>query len=86
MMQSINDFILILNNEKWLHLIILFTGLVCGWFCRNGSVFWVLFGLFVVSPIIYLLIAIDYWIATLSFILGFLIHTGEPLYRKISRL
>ncbi len=61
-----------------------FFGLVFGWFCRKGKIGWMLIGFLAIGQFIEHLIVADYKIATLSFILGFLIHTWKPLYRKMT--
>jgi hypothetical protein len=63
--------------------IIFILGLFMGWFMRKGKVFWCLLTIIVFSPILESIAMRDDFFITLAFTLGFLVHTGKPIYRKI---
>jgi len=75
-----------INNDLLVFMgLFFFFGLLLGWFCRKGSLFWIFVGLMICSPIVGLVMDLNLWFVTTPFILGFLIHTGKPLLRKVTQ-
>ena len=73
-----------MNNETYVFMgIIFFLGLTLGWFCRKGNVLMILIGIFLFAPFLDFIIAANVWFMTVPFVLGFLVHTAKPLYRKL---
>ena len=60
-----------------------FLGLTMGWFCRKGSLFWIFVSIFIFAPLLEFIMQVDVWIFTVPFVLGFLVHTAKPLWRKL---
>jgi len=65
--------------------LIFFVGFTLGWFCRKGSIIWSFIGLMICIPVIEILMTVDVWFLTIPFVLGFLVHTGKPLYRRLTQ-
>ncbi len=61
-----------------------FLGLTLGWFFRKGNVFWIIVSFMFFAPVIDFIIRADLWIFTVPYILGFLVHTAKPLWRKFT--
>lgn len=63
-----------------------FIGLFIGWFFRNGiSIIGIIVILFLL-PILTLISDLNWWPLTAAFVVGFLIHTWKPLYKKVQQL
>ena len=76
-----------MNTETLVFLgIFWFVGLFIGWFFRNGISVVGVIVLFFVFPVFTFLADLDWWPLTASFVFGLLIHTWQPLYRKIQTL
>lgn len=65
--------------------IIFFLGLTFGWICRKGNAFMIIMGLMFFGPIMLFIMGANLWGVTVPFILGFLVHTGKPLYMRLSK-
>jgi hypothetical protein len=66
--------------------VVCFLGLFLGWFFRNGITVWAVIALILFAPIFGIMMDLDLLLVTGAFILGFLIHTWKPIYRKIQKL
>jgi len=64
--------------------VVFFLGLTLGWFFRKGSIIMIFIGMWIFAPLIDFIIRADVWIFTVPYILGFLVHTGKPLWRKFT--
>ena len=62
---------------------VFFLGLTFGWFCRKFNPIMIIIGLCIFAPILDFLMAVDHWILTTPFVLGFLVHTAKPIYNKL---
>ena len=71
------------TESKIFFFIIFFLGLTFGWFFRKGNIFWMIVATLVFAPLLEIIMKIDDWFFTLPFVLGFLVHTAKPIYRKI---
>lgn len=65
--------------------IMFFLGLTLGWFFRKGSIIMIFIGMMIFAPFLDALIRADNWIYTVPYVLGFLIHTAKPLWRRLTR-
>jgi hypothetical protein len=65
--------------------VMFFLGLTLGWFFRKGSIFWIFVAMLIFAPLLDFLIRADVWIFTVPYVLGFLVHTAKPLWRRLSR-
>ncbi|MGA4604208.1 hypothetical protein [Pseudoalteromonas maricaloris] len=63
-----------------------FIGLTIGWFFRNGISFIGLIVLLCLLPVFTAVSMIDWWPFTTAFVVGLLIHTWKPLYKKVQQL
>ena len=77
------------NTETFVFLgVVFFLGLTFGWFFRKPmSLFGIVLAftaLVIFAPMLDFMIAADYLPMTLSFILGFLVHTAKPIYTKLT--
>ena len=63
-----------------------FAGLFIGWFFRNGISLLGIIVLLCLLPVFTIVSTINWWPLTLSFVVGLLIHTWKPLYRKLQQL
>ena len=76
----------VINTDTLIFMgIIFFLGLTFGWLCRKGRVFWIIVGLVIFIPILEIIMIVDVWFMTVPFVLGFLVHTGKPLYMRLSQ-
>jgi len=66
--------------------IVAFLGLFLGWFFRNGITVWAVIAVVLFAPIFGIMMDLDMLPVTGAFIVGFLIHTWKPIYRKIQEL
>jgi len=64
--------------------VMFFLGLTLGWFFRKGSIIMIFIGMWIFAPLLDFIIRADVWIFTVPYILGFLVHTGKPLWRKFT--
>lgn len=65
--------------------VMFFFGVTFGWLCRKGNLFFIVVGLLLFSSLFEWMKHVDLWFITLPFILGFLVHTAKPLWRKITQ-
>lgn len=63
----------------------LFFGVAFGWLCRKGNLFFIVLGLLVFSSLFEWMKHVNMWFITIPFILGFLVHTAKPIWRKITQ-
>ena len=64
--------------------VMFFLGLTLGWFFRKGSIIMIFIGMWIFAPLLDFIIRADVWIFTVPYIIGFLVHTGKPLWRKFT--
>lgn len=74
-----------MNTESYVFLgIVFFLGLVLGWFCRKGNIIMMFIGIAIFAPLLDFIMAANVWFLTVPFVLGFLVHTAKPLYKKFT--
>lgn len=77
---------LLINTEALIVIgLMFFLGLTFGWLCRTGNWVLMILALVVFSSVLDWMIAVDVWFITGPFILGFLVHTAQPLFRKLTQ-
>jgi len=63
-----------------------FAGLFIGWFFRNGISVIGIIVMLCLLPVFTIVSTINWWPLTTAFVVGLLIHTWKPLYRKLQQL
>ena len=63
--------------------IFFFIGLTVGWFCKSGNVLIIIIVLLVCESLLRFMVQADQWFITIPFVIGFLVHTGKSLKRRL---